>query len=797
MILDPNNLPDKEEAVDRAKDDILHYGIATFQRYIPSSFDGLIPAIRRVMYICYQYKVDTFMKVSKLAGLVVSLHPHGSASIEDTITKMAQDGTVANHALLEPSGNYGNISNLDTAAARYISTRISKFGWDVMVSLMDNHTMEMVDGEDIGEKEPSFVPTKIPLALIMGRAGIAESFTVSIPQHNLNEIADITIRFIRNKKIDTAELSRGLFPDYVVGGTVINGDEIPQHYINHDMDGGVVKVRGDAEIDNANNRIIIRTMPLALDLSSFASRLKDVMNEKDSSGNPKNLVLASITYVGESRDSHTSDPYKYVQCKNGANLVEVLDQLYKCTDLEYSNKINLNMNYNGKIKKSTVKDIVKDWYEANYIIRRRRLIYEINNLENKIHILHGLVKVYPNIDAVIQLIKTSTDTKDATIMRMKNKFDLTLIQARGIYEMRLGDLTRRSEGELLKKIDDMRADITIASNNLSRIDDMMVEDIIDIKRKYGRPRRTKVISKLKERSDIIISNGAILATRNGVGLFDSSNIISGKKILNGLKAVKLNGVWVKSIVNSHKIDDNIEAIAVFYESGTTNGTANLINPTSSINCWIPNNWEENGFITAVCPVYKNVKGSVLCMLHDGQLKRFELDTLTTRISNTSTVVLNCLFIPDGSEDDTVILVNESGEYLNIKVSDVPVKGRTSQGVMSSFASGKGVHMALAKNNSHFVILLENTKLGDGYAITQQIDEVKVMSRTNKPKKLYNFPDFKCLGISVVDLNIKDQVGLFISESSTTSLKVANLKNLKVPRKINCKAFDFIAIEVVS
>lgn len=791
MIIDKNNIPDKEEVVSRVKDDIFHYGVATFQRYIPSSFDGMIPAIRRVMYICYQYKVDNFMKVSKLAGLVASLHPHGSASIEDTIIKMAQEGTTANHALLEPSGNFGNISDLSAAAARYISTRVSKFGHDVMVSMMDNHSMEMVDGEDFGEKEPLFIPTKVPLALIIGRSGIAESFTSDIPQHNLSEMIDLTIRYIRNKNIDAVDLTDGFYPDYVVGGMIINGDEIPENYYNVSRGGGIIKVRGDAEIDNVNNRIIIRSMPLSLDLESFQVRLKEILNEKDSSGNPKNLVLASVVYVGESRDNNKSTPYKYVQCKNGTNLVEVLDNLYKYTNLEYSNKINLNMNYNGKIKKSSVRDIIKDWYEANYIIRRRKLIFEINNLENKVHVLEGLIKVYPNIDAVIQLIKSSTEAKDEVVAKLKNKFGLSLIQARGIYEMQIGKLTRRSEKDLQSDIDRTKAYIDTLGMNLNRIDDMMIEDLLDIKKKHGRPRRTKILSKLKERDDIVISNGAILATRNSVGIFDSSNIISGKKILNGFKGIKINGVWVKEMINSHRIDDNIETIAVFYE----NGSVNLITPSSSVNCWIPNNVEENGFIKAVCPVYNNIKGSVLCILNDGSLKRFELDSLTTRMSNTTTIVENCIFIPNGSEDKTVILVNESGDSLNIKVSDVPVKGRTSQGVMSSFTSGKGVHMALSGNNSHYVILLENTKLGDGYAITQQIDELKVMSRTNKLKKLYGFPDFKCLGISVVDLTIKDQIGLFISENSTSSLKVTNLRNLKVPRKINCKAFDFIGIEV--
>ena len=795
MLIDPKNIPELEDVVDRVKHDILHYGIATFNRYFPSSFDGLIPAIRRVLFVCYQHNItSSFMKVSKLGGLVAAYHPHGDLSINETITKMAQDGITINHALLEPSGNFGSISNLDAAAARYISTRISKFGWDAVVSLMDDYSMEMIESEaDWGDREPMFIPSKIPLVLVIGRFGIAESFMVDVQQHNLSDVVDRVVKYIKNKKVTPFEIADGFFPDFVTGGIVVNGDEITKHYYDTATEGSaVVRVRGDAEIDNSNNKIIIRSVPISLDFDTIRAEIKDLMNEKDSSGNPKNLILASITYVGEARDNLKSNPYIYITCKNGTNLVEVLDNLYKYTRLENSKKISLNMNYNGKIKKSNIKEIIEDWYAANYIVRRRKIIHDINVLQIKVHILEGLLKVYPNIDAVIQLIKTSTDVKEIIVNKLKTKFGLTLIQAKGIYEMQLGSLTRRSESELNNNIKQIKEKVAVLTHNLTRIDDIMIEDALEIKKNYGRPRRTKIISRLKERTDVVISNGAILATRNNIGLFDSSNIISGKKILNGFKGIKINSEWVKEIINSHRIDNNISSIAVFYE----NGVVNLINPSSNVNCWIPVNVEENGYIKAVCPIYKDRNGSIMCILSDGSLKRFETDSLTNRTSNTTTIIENCIYIPENHEDNSIIFVNDEGEYLNIKVSDVPVKGRTSQGVLSSFKSGRNVHMALSENDSsHYVILLQSLKLNEGYVYTQLISDLKIMSRTNKLKKLYQFPDFKCNGVSIVDLNIKDQLGLFISEDSTSSLKIINLKNLKAPRKINLKAFNFIGIEV--
>jgi len=792
MLIDENNLPDEEEVIDRVKADILHYGIESFSRAIPSSADGLKPVARRILYVLWENNIKGLVKVSKLGGMTMSYHVHGDKSITDVIVKMSQDGITVNHSLLSPEGSFGSISDLNAASPRYISTKVSNFGYDCVISLMDSNAMEMIEAEsDFGEKEPLYLPSKIPIVLLNGTMGIAESYVTNIPQHNLIEIANLVIKFIKNKDVTAYELSSGLYPDYVVGGTIVNGDDVRSNYYNKSA-GSVIKVRGDVEIDLPNNRILVRSMPLSYDFDSFIDKVKTILNDKDSNGNPKNLVLANISYIGEAKDSKVTDPYIYITCKNGSNLVEILDNLYKYTNLENSNKIDLTFYHNSKIKESNIKDIIKDWYDANYILRRRKIIHTINNLENRAHVLEGLYKVYDVIDEVIEIIRKSNDSKEDVVIKLKNKFGLSLIQARGIYEMQIGNLTKRSKSDLMDTINKVKENIKKNGEDLLNIDGIMINDLEELKRKYGRPRRTKIISKLEDRGDLVVSNGSILATRNNIGIFDSSNIISGKSILNGFKGVKIDNVWVKEIVNSHRIDDNIKSIAVFYE----NGTVNSITPTN-LNCWINNKQcEENGFITAICPIYNNLIGTILCISDDGYIKRFDPESITTRASCSGITVKNCIYIPNKNEDDSILMVNKSGNYSYIKIKDVPILGKSAKGVMSNFESGKGVHITVVDDkNSHIVVLMSNETINSGFVYTVDKNDLKLMNRTNKLKKLYNFDNFNCSGISVIDMNIKDQIGLFISDKSTMSLKISNLKNLKEPRKISCIAFDFIPIQI--
>ncbi len=798
MDLAEHNIPDTEEVISRVTEDIFLYGKATFERQIPSAYDGLKPVARRILYVCWENNINKFTKVTKLGGAVAGYHPHGDSSINAAIIKLAQGGTTMAHSLLAGEGSFGTISSMVAAAPRYIAAKVSDFGKDAVVSQIERQTMEMMEAEaDFGDKEPVFLPTRIPLLLINGATGIAESYTSNIPPHNLGEIADRVVKFIRNKEITAKALSKGLYPDYVLGGSIINCDSIHQSYYDTEYSNPIT-VRGEAEIDQKNNQILVRALPHsfqnAFDFESFIGRVKSIMIDKDTKGNVKNVILSGITYIGEKVDTKGGVPYIYISCKNGSNLVEILENLYKVTNLQLNNSFNLTINKDGLIKKSTIKNIIEEWYNANYMIRRRRIIYRINALQNKLHRLQGVLKVYPFIDDVISIIKKSKGRKDETIAKLRNKFKISLIQAKSIAETQLIYLTLREEKELKASIKKVFTDITNYEKDLDNIDNIMIKDVLELKRNHGRPRRTALVSRLEERTDIVISTGAILASRNNYGIFDASNIVSGKKILNGLKGVRIDGEWVKEIVDSKHIDANIDSILTFY----ANGSANVVKPVSS-NSWINNSkyCDDNGYIVTTSPIYSDVKGTIITVDSEGFVKRFDPSTFTSRPVSVGNIV-SCEFIPESEENSSILLVDKNFRYINFKVSDIVVKNRSSKGYQTSFKKGSGLSLLKIKPDSdptHLTLLMKNNTDKSGNVFTIPIADVKSVNRTNKPKLLTELRGYTCTGISSVNLRVKEQIGIFIGTDRTFDLRINNIRNLKGPRKLSTESMDFIGIEL--
>lgn len=789
MEMCKNNPIVEGSVVEKIKNDILLFGIALFNRQFPSAQDGMKPIFRRIIWSCYLHNCNKPTKLPKLSGYVSGFHPHGESSILDAIYNMAQDRITQNHALLVPIGQFGNTINLVGAAARYVETKLSDFAHDVCISLIDEKCLVMIPGEiDFEDKEPEYLPTKIPMVLVNGIMGIAESFTSDIPPHNLKDISDIVIRYIKNKNISPSELSKGLYPDYCTGGIIINGDDIANNYT-----GGVAvagKYRGNVTIDNVKNRIIIESLPNRYDSDGFQDGVKKLINEKDSSNNPKYTIFNGLVTGEEVRNGKNTI---YVQCKSGSNLLDILESLYKNTCLQVPIKYNFNTQYGDTIKRCSLKDIIQDWYKANYTYRRKKLTNDRNNLEINTHILEGIYSVYDHIDEIISIIRKFQGTDDELVEKIRLKFKLSPVQARAICKMQLNSLSKRSKVDLLNKINKNRATIETIKVNITRIDDIMIEDIVALSKKYYYPRSTKIISRIEDKQEASISNGSILASRNSIGIFDIDNVISGKRIINGFKGVRIDGTWVKEIVNSHVISSDLAEVLVVYN----NGYANTQPLPSSINCWMSNlNSESNGHIRCVIPVYKSKKGTVVCILDDGSLKRFSVDDIGVRVVNTSSIIKNCIHVPEDKENSNLLLVNKNNEYMYIKIKDIPVKGRTSQGVQSGYSNGDGVSMTLCDTDStHCVVLLEDTKVHDGHAFTIPLDTLKTTNRTSKLKKLHGFTEYVCNGVSVTNLSNKDSLGIFISDTATNSLKISNLKGLKLPRKVNSRAINFQTIEL--
>jgi DNA gyrase subunit A len=795
MELCKNNMPDIRDIVPTVKENITNYSLASFTRMISNSKDEMQPIHRRIFYTCYLYNSNSLIKVSKLTGLVLGFHPHGDASVEKAIVRMAKVW-INNHCLLEGQGNFGSIISLnDEAAGRYISVKVSDFGRDCIIDMMDDHCLDMVDSDaDWGEKEPEYLPTKLPIGLINGIGGIAEAFTSDIPCHNLGEIVDRIIMYIKNPNISPEKLAEGLYPDYIVGGTIINGNSFTHSYSDRQSD--TIVVRGDVEIHSSENMIRIISLPKDVDWDSFKDAIKTIQNDKDNSGNPKNIVISSINSVKQHDNKREGTTEVRLYCRNGTNLVEVLEHLYKSTPLEKTFKINLTTYDGEKIKKATLKDMIEDWFKANLKIRRKRIIYQQNKLEIRNHILEGLLKIYPNMDEIINLIRyTKKQYKDEIIKQMESKFGLTPIQARGIYEMELGKLNSRNELELKDQIQRNQDNIDRLEIDLFRIPEIVMEDVLYMKKKYGRERRTKVIGEMKSREDVTISSGAVIASRNSIGIFDSNNLITsgGSKITNGFKGVKIDGKWIKEIISSHRIDDNITGIVCFHEKGIMSYT-----PLQRINCWLPIDIEKRGYIKSVLPVYKDIEGQIVGITSDGKLKRFVLDDLSGRDVTIGSVIESCCFVKkEDLEDDSILISNDNFEALRIKTTDIPEQGRNASGVGTGFESGIGLHLisSRGKQDTDFVLLMENKKIHSPCVFTIPIDDIKIVNRTNKPKYILQWEnEYICNGLGTVNLSV-DTIGLFISEDKTATLQVQGMKKLKFPRGSNsCRAFDFIGIK---
>ena len=243
------------DMIDAARRNIFRYALETFTRAFPSAYDGLKPVHRRILHSMYENKYFNFTKVAAISGgVLLASHPHGSSSVEDALVRMGQPW-VMNYPYIEGKGNFGTQDGDGAAAARYIEAKLSQFARKVIFDDLDDVSVNYIDNYNFTRKIPDYFPTRIPLVLVNGIDGLGEAFRVSIPPHNLNDIADICIKYIKNKNIANEDLVDGLFPDFPTGGEITNGEALVKFYKE-----GIptsINIRGKANLDRDTNTIIL------------------------------------------------------------------------------------------------------------------------------------------------------------------------------------------------------------------------------------------------------------------------------------------------------------------------------------------------------------------------------------------------------------------------------------------------------------------------------------------------------------------------------------------------------------
>ena len=454
-------------------------------RALPDVRDGFKPVHRRVLY--GMNELNNFFsgetkKSARIVGEVMGkYHPHGDSSIYLTMVRLAQDWSLR-YPLVFGQGNFGSIDGDSPAAMRYTEVKLAKMG-EEMLSDLDKETVDFAPNFDNTLTEPTVLPTKIPNLLVNGASGIAVGMATNMPPHNLTEALNASLALIDNPDIDLDGLMEHLkAPDFPTGGEIFGTKGVREAY---ETGRGRVVIRAKAEIESGQNhdKIVISEIPYGVVKAELVKSIADLVRDKKIDG------ISDITDT-----SARGQLCITIDVKREANANVVLNKLFKLTPLQTSFSINNVALVKGRPKTLSLKEILEAFVEHRHEVVIRRTKYELRKAEERAHIVKGLMIACDNIDEVIQIIRSSKTTDEAR-ERLGERFGLDELQTRAIVEMRLRQLTGleieklRAEFEelmkLIKHLNDILTDDMVCRQ-------VMKEELIAIRDKYGDERRTKI-----------------------------------------------------------------------------------------------------------------------------------------------------------------------------------------------------------------------------------------------------------------------------------------------------------------
>lgn len=455
-------------------------------RAIPDVRDGLKPVHRRVLFGMHELGVNfnkPYKKSARIVGEVLGkYHPHGDASVYDAMVRMAQDWSMR-YPLVDGQGNFGSVDGDSPAAMRYTEARFQRITEEI-ISDIEKDTVDFNNNFDDTLKEPSVMPSRIPNLLVNGSNGIAVGMATNILPHNLSEICDGIVAFIKNREITTKELMTYVKgPDFPTGGQIYGVDGILESF---ETGRGRIVVRGIAEIETlSNNReqIIITEIPYQVNKSILISKIAELVNEKKIEG------------IADIRDESNREGFRIViELKRDAVAAVILNQLYKYTQLQSSYGVNNICLVNGRPRLLGLRQMIEQFVLFRHEVVVRRTQYELNKAEERAHILEGLMIALDHLDAVIALIRGSATPDDARDGLM-TQFALSEIQAKAILEMRLQRLTGLERDKIKQEYDEVLAQIQRLKEILANEDIRMhiiIDEVAEVKEKFGDKRRTSI-----------------------------------------------------------------------------------------------------------------------------------------------------------------------------------------------------------------------------------------------------------------------------------------------------------------
>ena len=673
--------------VEQVKKAFLEYSMSVIvARALPDARDGLKPVQRRILYGMSELGMTpntAHKKSARIVGEVMGkFHPHGDSSIYDAMVRMAQDFSYR-EPLVDGHGNFGSVDGDPPAAMRYTEARLSKVATEMLADL-DKETVDFMPNFDETLDEPTVLPSRIPNLLVNGAQGIAVGMATNIPPHNLGDVIDAAVAYIDDTNISIRDLTRIIKgPDFPTGAIITGNSEIEQIY---QTGKGKVVLRAKTQIlekSNGRSAIEITEIPYAVNKAEMIKNIAEHVKD------------GRITGISDLRDESDIEGLRImVECKKDANPNVILNKLFTYTELQTNFSVNMLALVGGEPKVLNLRDIIHVYvsHRRDVIIRRSK--FDLAKAEARAHIIEGLLKAHDIIDAIIQTIRSSKTTAEAR-ERLMEEYGFSERQAQAILEMRLQQLTNLEINKLEAELDALRDTISylraILENERMQYD-VIKEELLAIKEKYGKPRKTQIDYDMEEINyEDLIQEKPIVISISNRGYIKRTPLSLYKAQNRGGRGVKgataREDDFIKEIIatTTHaKLMFFTNFGKVYTSTGydvpeagkNAKGTPviNLINIQSEerVQCIVAIDKDFNKkFVTFATKL--------------GFVKRMEFDEIAKIRSNG----LIAIALEEGDElmsvaftegDNDVIAVSKSGKGIRFNENDMRPMGRSARGV---------------------------------------------------------------------------------------------------------------------
>ncbi|MEA2318473.1 MAG: gyrase subunit [Solirubrobacteraceae bacterium] len=718
-------------------------------RALPDVRDGLKPVHRRVLYSMSENGLTPargYVKCASVVGDVMGrYHPHGDSSIYDTLVRMAQDFSMR-YPLVDGQGNFGSVDDDPAAAMRYTEARLTRLAME-MVRDIDQDTVDFVPNYDGRRQEPVVLPARFPNLLVNGASGIAVGMATNIPPHNLREVTSAVVAYIDDPNVTVESLMKHIKgPDFPTGGIILGRQGIRDAY---ETGRGRVRVRARAHIEpltQGKEAIIVTELPFQVKKGGdggLIQKIADLVHDK------------KIPDITDLRDESDRNGMRLViELKRDALPKVVLNQLYKHTSLQSTFGVNTVALVDGVPKTLALREVIASYvgHQREVVVRRTK--HELGVLEARVHILEGLLIALDHLDAIIELIRASRDRESAR-QQLVSRFDLTVIQASAILDLRLSQLTalesdaiKQEHADKTERIRELREIL----GDEGRVLGIIKEELLEISERFGDERRTEITAS-EDELDIedLIADQQMVITITKSGYIKSLPLATYRKQHRG--GVGVTGMDMKDgdYIEHLFVCSSHDFLLFFSNRGKVYRSKVYELPEASRTA-------KGRALVNVLPLREGERIQSVLSTRDfseaqylifatrrGTVKKTEFLAYNTPIKADGIIAINIrdddelVAVRRVDDGDEVIMVSRAGLAVRFSEADARSMGRDTSGVRGMDVGAKGEVIALdvARDDQDLLVVTEN-----GFGKRTRIDQYRKTSRGAKGVKTIGLTETK-------------------------------------------------------